>query len=235
MGKDQRGSRPLVASLQAGDSAVTASTLAAFWAVSILFVLTPGADWAYALSAGMRRAALPALGGLLLGHLVATLVVAAGVGAIVVRFPLTTTAVTVFGSCYLLALGIGMAWRGGTTIDTQGPSANTWQKWLYGGLCVSGLNPKVFLLFLALLPQFTVPSASMSIAAQMVTLGSVHVLSCTVVYAIVAIAAQKTLAARPRAALAVTRLAGVSMIAISLVLLVAQFSHDQRHLLVPAT
>lgn len=62
----------------------------------------------------------------------------------------------------------------------------------------------------------------------MITLGSVHVLSCAVVYAIVAITAQKTLAARPRAALAVTRLAGFSMIAISLVLLVTQFLHDQR-------
>ena len=28
------------------------TTLAAFWAVSVLFVLTPGADWAYAIAAG---------------------------------------------------------------------------------------------------------------------------------------------------------------------------------------
>ncbi len=26
----------------------------AFWAVSFLFVITPGADWAYAISAGLR-------------------------------------------------------------------------------------------------------------------------------------------------------------------------------------
>ena len=32
---------------------------------------------------------------------------------------------------------------------------NAWQRWAVKGLCVSGLNPKVFLLFLALLPQFT--------------------------------------------------------------------------------
>ncbi|WP_394525483.1 hypothetical protein [Paenarthrobacter nicotinovorans] len=30
-------------------------TLAAFWAVSFLFVITPGADWAYAISAGLRH------------------------------------------------------------------------------------------------------------------------------------------------------------------------------------
>ena len=31
------------------------STVAAFWAVSFLFVVTPGADWAYAITAGLRH------------------------------------------------------------------------------------------------------------------------------------------------------------------------------------
>ena len=53
------------------------TTLAAFWAVSVLFVLTPGADWAYAIAAGLRhRCLLPAVGGMLTGHLLATVVVA---------------------------------------------------------------------------------------------------------------------------------------------------------------
>lgn len=57
------------------------SAFAAFWAVSILFVITPGVDWAYAISAGLRgRVVVPAVGGLLTGHLVATILVAAGVG-----------------------------------------------------------------------------------------------------------------------------------------------------------
>lgn len=39
-------------------------TVAAFWAVSFLFVLTPGADWAYAIAAGLRhRTVVPAVGG----------------------------------------------------------------------------------------------------------------------------------------------------------------------------
>lgn len=48
----------------------------AFWALSMMFVITPGADWAYAISAG-----------LLLGHLMATLIVAAGIGALVTSVP----------------------------------------------------------------------------------------------------------------------------------------------------
>ena len=60
---------------------MTIGVIAAFWAVSLLFVITPGADWAYAISTGVRDRAAPAVSGLLLGHLVATLVVAAGVAA----------------------------------------------------------------------------------------------------------------------------------------------------------
>ena len=73
-------------------------TVAAFWAVSFLLVITPGADWAYAIAAGLRhRTVLPAVGGLLAGHLAATAVVAAGVAALVARSPLAMTALTVAG------------------------------------------------------------------------------------------------------------------------------------------
>ena len=42
------------------------ATVAAFWAVSFLLVLTPGADWGYVISAGLRgkRLVLPATAGL---------------------------------------------------------------------------------------------------------------------------------------------------------------------------
>ena len=54
---------------------MTAGTVVAFWAVSLVFVLTPGADWAYAIAAGLRhRTVVPAVGGLLAGHLAATAV-----------------------------------------------------------------------------------------------------------------------------------------------------------------
>ncbi|PTU04584.1 lysine transporter LysE, partial [Pseudomonas sp. HMWF031] len=47
---------------------MTLSVFVAFWAVSILFVITPGADWAYAISAGLKgRVVIPAVGGLLSG------------------------------------------------------------------------------------------------------------------------------------------------------------------------
>lgn len=82
------------------------SVLAAFWAVSLLFVITPGADWAYAISAGMRgRWVMPAVAGMLSGHFLATLVVAAGVGSLIAGHPLALSLLTLAGSAYLLWLG----------------------------------------------------------------------------------------------------------------------------------
>jgi threonine/homoserine/homoserine lactone efflux protein len=51
--------------------------LAAFWAVSFLLVMVPGADWAYAIAAGLRdQSVLPAVAGLLAGYAALTAVVA---------------------------------------------------------------------------------------------------------------------------------------------------------------
>jgi len=47
---------------------------------------------------------------------------------------------------------------------------------------IRGLNPKVFLLFLALLPQFTNRNASWPVAVQILVLGLVHIASCAAIY-----------------------------------------------------
>ena len=67
----------------------------------------PGADWAYAIAAGLReRSVLPAVGGLLVGYRRPTAVVAAGVAAVIARSPLVLTVLTTFGAVYLIWLGI---------------------------------------------------------------------------------------------------------------------------------
>lgn len=76
--------------------------VAGFWGVSFLLVLTPGADWAYAITAGLRNSSpLPAVLGMLSGHVLATLVVAAGVGVLVASAPVVLTVLTVAGALYL--------------------------------------------------------------------------------------------------------------------------------------
>ncbi|QAX85420.1 lysine transporter LysE [Pseudomonas sp. DTU12.3] len=199
------------------------STLAAFWAVSILFVITPGADWAYAISAGLKhRVVLPAVGGLLSGHLLATLIVAAGVGTLVASHPVALAVLTVTGAGYLLWLGANLLARPTTPHADTSQASDAWTRWAFKGFCVSGLNPKVFLLFLALLPQFADTHAAWPVPLQMVALGLVHTVSCAVIYLLVGFGSQVVLRARPAAARRVSQWSGGLMIIIALALLIEQ-------------
>jgi threonine/homoserine/homoserine lactone efflux protein len=199
------------------------ATVAAFWAVSFLFVMTPGADWAYAIAAGLRhRVVLPAVTELLAGHLLATAVVAAGVGALVTRLPMVLTVLTAVGAAYLVWLGIGMLAHPAAPQAHAEESAGSWVRLAAKGAGISGLNPKVFLLFLALLPQFTDPNARWPLSVQIVVLGLVHVASCAVIYTGVGTGARRVLRARPDTARTVTRFSGAAMIVIGVVLLAEQ-------------
>lgn len=202
------------------------SLFAAFWAVSFLFVITPGADWAYAISAGLfGRVVLPAVAGLLIGHLLATLVVAAGVGGLVASNPLALSVLTIGGSLYLLWLGINMLRNPSTPAAAESQASGSWSRWTIKGACVSGLNPKVFLLFLALLPQFTDPTAAWPVPMQIMALGLLHALSCGVIYLLVGFGSRSVLQARPVAARFVSRLSGAIMILIAAILLAEQLLH----------
>ncbi|SDQ60318.1 MULTISPECIES: LysE family translocator [unclassified Pseudomonas] len=203
---------------------MTLNMLAAFWAVSLLLVITPGADWAYAISAGLRgRVVVPAVAGLLLGHLLATLIVAAGVGGLVASNPMALTLLTVAGCGYLLWLGINMFVHPSAPQAGLAQQSASWARWAFKGVCVSGLNPKVFLLFLALLPQFTDAMAAWPVPVQIVTLGLVHAGSCAVVYLLVGFGSQAVLQARPAAAQVVSRVSGLAMVVIAAVLLLEQW------------
>ena len=203
--------------------------LMAFWGVSLLLVLTPGMDWAYVISAASHgRGVASAVGGLLCGHLLATLLVVAGAGALVSRYPLALTALTLAGSGYLLWLGVSMV-RQSLWLSTSHPIQSTSLVHHYGlhglvqGACVSGMNPKVFLLFLALLPQFTDPQCDWSLPEQMLTLAGLHFVSCGIVYLAVGYGAKRLLGSRPQASRWLMRGSGIAMMVIGFGLLIEQW------------
>jgi threonine/homoserine/homoserine lactone efflux protein len=196
-----------------------------FWAVSLVFVIAPGSDWAYAISAGLRgRVALPAVGGMLAGHLAATILVAAGVGALVAGAPGLLGGLTFVGGAYLLWLGYLTFTRPAAphVEDVEVVTASSRARWLWKGFGVSGLNPKVLLLILALLPQFTSPSAPWPVWVQILVLGLIHLVTCAVVYLTVAMAAQRVLSARPAAARVVSRTSAAVMTGLGVALIVEQ-------------
>ncbi|WP_432080615.1 LysE family translocator [Streptomyces sp. WAC 04229] len=197
--------------------------IAAFWTVSFLLVLVPGADWAYAITAGLRhRSVLPAVGGLLGGYVLLTAVVAAGLATAVAGSPTVLTALTAAGATYLIWLGATTLARPAAPRGERGDEgdAGSWVGRAARGAGISGLNPKALLLFLALLPQFTARDADWPFAAQIVALGLVHTVNCAVVYAGVGTTARRILGARPAVATAVTRFSGAAMILVGALLLV---------------
>ncbi|ENX43275.1 LysE family translocator [Acinetobacter sp. NIPH 2100] len=201
------------------------SVIFAFWCVSILFVLTPGADWAYAILAGIKgKFILNAVTGLVLGHLMAILCVAAGVGALVQHYPILLTAMTILGACYLLWMGINLFIHPATISNDhkETQSLDSARSWLIKGVGISGLNPKVLLLFFALLPPFIHPRMAFSPTAQIISLGLIHLLSCAVVYVLVGMAAKKLLRTRPFAVQVVSRISGGLMMGIAVILFVGQ-------------
>lgn len=198
-----------------------------FSGLSLLLVLTPGADWAYMIRAGLRgRTVLPSLAGLLGGHLALTGLVAAGIAAVVARRPEVLTVLTAVGAVYLLVLGATTLLRpaGPAVAAVDGGGGGSGLGDLVRGAGVSGLNPKALLLFLALLPQFTDPAAPVPVGGQILLLGLVHVLGCALVYTGVGVGARAVLAARPAAARVVSRVAGVAMVTFGAVLLASQLA-----------
>lgn len=200
--------------------------VAAFVLVDVLLVLTPGADWAYVMGAGLRGRALPpAVAGLVGGYLLHTVLVVAGLAVLVATTPALLAVLTVLGAGYLIWLGIDTVRRPPVIVsaDTGPPS----RRWAVGirGAAVSGLNPKGLLLYLALLPQFVDPAALLPVPAQTAVLGGLHMVNCALVYTAVGLAARRLLRSRPRAARAVTRTSGAAMLVIATGLLVEPLLH----------
>src|SRR5258708_10435316 len=94
----QLGDSFLLVAVFEGEPSMALSSIAAFWAVALLLIIVPGADWAFIIGTVLGgRPVLPAVGGIVLGYAGMTVVVAAGVGAVVASTPASLTALTLAG------------------------------------------------------------------------------------------------------------------------------------------
>jgi threonine/homoserine/homoserine lactone efflux protein len=201
---------------------VPAGSVLAFWGVAALLIVVPGADWAFAISAGLRRQVLPAASGIVLGYLVMTIVVAAGLGILIASTPVALAALTTAGGLYLVWLGVRTLRHPATPGSSPGVPAGSRLRTMLQGMIVSGLNPKGLLVFVALLPQFTDPAARWPLPIQLVVLGMTFAATCAVVYPCVGATAQVLMQARPSVSRIVSRVSGVSMIMIGSALVLAR-------------
>lgn len=197
----------------------------AFLLVAGALACTPGVDWAYSISAGLKqRSFVPAVAGLCGGYVLHTVLLVAGLAALLTGVPGMLGWLTVAGAAYLLWLGLTTirTWRGASFggAEMRAP-ANQFRTFLQG-MGTSGINPKGLLFYVALVPQFVSPEASLPVPVQSGFLGLTFVLLAGMVYSAVALLARRLLHSRPGAARKVTLASGIIMVALGTVLLSEQ-------------
>jgi threonine/homoserine/homoserine lactone efflux protein len=156
-----------------------------FVLASILIELTPGPNmtWLAVLGAARGHAiALAAVAGICLGLAVAGTVAGVGLTAVLIQWPVLFQALRWIGTFYLLYLAWD-AWRDAEETETtmDGGAMRAFQQ----GLISNILNPKAYLFYAAVLPQFM--SDSMSVAAEVAVLTAIYVAVATIIHAGIAL------------------------------------------------
>ncbi len=141
-------------------------------------VLTPGPNMIYLVSRTItqgRRAGLVSLLGVAVGFLVYLAAATAGIAAVFAAVPFAYSALKMAGAGYLLYLAWQAVRPGGTPVFAPEPLPPDPAWRLFGmGLVTNLLNPKIAVLYVALLPQFIDPGHG-SVAVQSLQLGAVQI------------------------------------------------------------
>jgi threonine/homoserine/homoserine lactone efflux protein len=168
------------------------SHLLAFLLAGVVLVAIPGPSVLFIVGRALahgRRAALTSVAGNTTGVVVIVVAVALGVGAVAAASAAVFAVLKTAGAAYLVYLGV-QTWRHrgdlATTLGVPpdpGPEGHgraeavrfPARRVFWQGVAVGATNPKVLVLFVALLPQFTDPDAG-SPAVQILVLGMLFTL-----------------------------------------------------------
>lgn len=154
------------------------TALIAFTLVVLTMALTPGPNMIYLVSRSLSqgpRAGLISLIGVGIGFVVYMLLAAFGITAIFVAVPYAYDALRLAGAAYLLYL----AWQalkpgGRSPFEVRQLPQDSPRRLIAMGLMTNLLNPKVAMLYLALLPQFIDPARG-SVLVQSLVLGCIQI------------------------------------------------------------
>ena len=168
------------------------SSLLGFALISLGLVLTPGPNMIYLVSRSITQGAaagIVSLGGVALGFVFYMLCAAFGITALLFAVPYAYDALRFAGAAYLL----WMAWQavkpgGRSPFQVKKLAVDSPRKLFAMGFVTNLLNPKIAMLYLALLPQFIDPAAG-SVLLQSVVLGSIQIVISVSVNAMIALAA----------------------------------------------
>ncbi|WP_280463493.1 LysE family translocator [Nocardia carnea] len=151
-------------------------------------VLTPGPNMMYLVSRTIsqgRGAGLISLAGVAAGFAVYLTAAATGITAVFALVPELYTALKIAGAGYLLLLAWQTLRPGGTSVFAPADLPRDRAGRLFTmGLVTNLLNPKIAVMYLALIPQFVAPSAG-PVWLQSLCLGGVQIAVALVVNALI--------------------------------------------------
>lgn len=154
------------------------SNLIAFALISLGMALTPGPNMIYLISRSLcqgKQAGIVSLGGTGLGFVFYMLCAAFGITALLMAIPLAYEALKIAGAMYLIYL----AWKAITSphspFELQNTVAYSNQKLFFMGFFTNLLNPKIAVMYLALLPQFVKPHEG-NVLIQTLSLGCIQII-----------------------------------------------------------
>ena len=156
-------------------------------------VLTPGPNMIYLLSRSLcqgRVAGLISLGGVALGFVFYMLCAAFGITALLFAVPYAYDALRFGGAAYLFWLAWQAVKPGGRSpFEVQALPQDSPRRLFAMGFVTNLLNPKIAMLYLALLPQFITPESAGAVLTQSLVLGFTQILISVSVNALIAITA----------------------------------------------
>ncbi|MEG0486805.1 MAG: LysE family translocator [Acinetobacter sp.] len=159
------------------------SHLLAFALISLGMALTPGPNMIYLISRSLcqgKKAGFVSLAGTALGFLFYMLCAAFGITALLMTIPLAYEALKIAGAIYLIYL----AWKAISSPHSPFELTNVQtysnKKLFLMGFLTNLLNPKIAMMYLALLPQFIQPHSD-AVLLQTLTLGIVQIIVSLIV------------------------------------------------------
>ena len=160
------------------------SVFALFALTVIPLIFTPGPDMLFILSQVMgkdAKAGMMATVGICLGYLVHSVLVALGIAAIIVSFPVLFETIRWIGITYLLFLAFGLlksVFSNKKLAIENTSTSNPIQKGFFTAL----LNPKGMLIYFAILPQFIHKSGdtvTQGLILSFIFIGLIFVVYCS--------------------------------------------------------
>ncbi|MDD1535683.1 MULTISPECIES: LysE family translocator [unclassified Bradyrhizobium] len=168
------------------------SALLGFALVSLGLVLTPGPNMIYLISRSITQgpaAGIVSLGGVALGFVFYMLCAAFGITALLLAIPFAYDALRFAGAGYLLWLAWQAVRPGGRSpFQVRKLAIDSPRRLFAMGFVTNLLNPKIAMLYLALLPQF-IDLAAGSVLTQSMMLGTIQIAISVSVNAMIALAA----------------------------------------------